>query len=65
MLILKRRREQSVLIGQDITITVVGIEAGAVVLGISAPSALQITRTIRVVTDDQAEQPSMDTLNSP
>jgi carbon storage regulator CsrA len=63
LVFLKRRREQGIQIGPDITITVVGIEAGAVVLGISAPSDLQITRTIRVMLDGQTN-PEEDGLYS-
>jgi carbon storage regulator CsrA len=51
MLVLKRRRSETVQIGPDITITIVGIEAGAVVLGISAPVETQITRIIRVIVE--------------
>jgi carbon storage regulator CsrA len=63
LVFLKRRREQGIQIGPDITITVVGIEAGAVVLGISAPSDLQITRTIRVMLNGQTN-PEEDGLYS-
>jgi len=62
VLILKRRREQTFQIGPDITITIVGIESGAVVLGISAPPDVQITRSIRVTAEGQEEASDWTTL---
>lgn len=44
MLILSRKRNQSVLIGDDIEITVVGMEDGKVQLGIKAPKTMLILR---------------------
>lgn len=61
MLILKRRRDQGVQIGADVTVTVVGIEAGAVILGIIAPSTTQITRTIRVYVETVSDGPVSET----
>lgn len=49
MLVLKRRREQSVRIGPDVTVTVVKIEPGSVLLGISAPRELGIWRAGMVI----------------
>lgn len=65
LVFLKRRHRQGIQIGPDITITVVGIEAGAVVLGVNAPTDVQITRMIRVTVDGQDEQPPGDALDSP
>lgn len=44
MLILKRRREQSVRIGPDVTVKVVAIQDGAVTLAIEAPASYKISR---------------------
>ena len=44
MLIQKRRRDEGLQIGPDITIRVLGIEGNSVVLGISAPHELTISR---------------------
>jgi len=44
LLVLKRRRGQAVQVGPDIVITVIGIEGGAVVLGVSAPPHQHISR---------------------
>lgn len=45
MLILKRREMESVMIGDDIIITVVQVEDGAVRLGISAPIEVEVDRS--------------------
>lgn len=44
MLVLTRQFNESVLIGGDITITIVGIERGRVKLGITAPGHVPILR---------------------
>lgn len=44
MLVLKRRREQSVRIGPDVTVKVLAIQNGAVTLAIEAPAWLKISR---------------------
>lgn len=46
MLILKRRREQSLKIGPDVTIKVVQIDRDAVKLEITAPASFKIVRTV-------------------
>ena len=45
MLLLGRRKNESITIGPDITITVCRINGGAVRLGIDAPKELAIHRT--------------------
>ncbi len=44
MLVLTRKKDESVVIGEDIVITVTDIEEGRVKLGISAPSDISIHR---------------------
>ena len=44
MLVLSRRLHESILIGEDITITVVRIRPDEVRLGIEAPKAVNIAR---------------------
>jgi carbon storage regulator CsrA len=65
MLVLKRRLTQIVQIGPDITITVVGIESGAVVLGISAPAETQITRVVTVALDSPQQPGPEGTASAP
>lgn len=45
MLILQRRTGESVVIGEDVRVTVVSIEGGRVRLAISAPSEVSILRS--------------------
>ena len=44
MLVITRKKDESVLIGDDIEITVVKLEDGSVKLGISAPKGKTILR---------------------
>jgi carbon storage regulator len=44
MLVLSRRRQERIRIGDDITITVVRISQNSVRIGIDAPQALKIVR---------------------
>jgi carbon storage regulator len=44
MLVLSRRPEQSVLLGDDVTIVVLGVEGDRVKLGIQAPPTVSILR---------------------
>ena len=45
MLVLSRKCEQSLLVGEDITITVLAIEGERVKLGIDAPRSVTVLRT--------------------
>lgn len=45
MLILQRKTGESVVIGEDVRVTVVSIEGGRVRLAISAPSEISILRS--------------------
>jgi carbon storage regulator len=44
MLILTRRAGESLMIGEEITVTVLGIKGGQVRIGISAPSDVSVHR---------------------
>ena len=44
MLVLTRRPGESVMIGQDIVVTVVGVKGSQVQLGIAAPKAVPVHR---------------------
>jgi len=44
MLILTRRERESVKIGDDVTVTVLGIRGGQVRIGISAPKVIPVHR---------------------
>ncbi len=45
MLVLARKLEESIVIGNDITIKVISIDKGVVKLGIDAPSNISIVRS--------------------
>ncbi len=44
MLVLSRKAEQSVLIGNDVIVTVLGVEGDRVKLGIEAPRSVTVLR---------------------
>lgn len=44
MLVLSRKAEQSLLVGDDIVITVLGVEGDRVKLGIQAPRSVSVLR---------------------
>ena len=45
MLVLTRKTDESILIGDNITIKILAIENGSIKLGIDAPRDIAITRT--------------------
>ncbi len=45
MLVLARKLEESIVIGDDITIKVISIDKGVVKLGIDAPASVSIVRS--------------------
>lgn len=49
MLVLTRRANESILIGDDITVTILGVTAGGVRIGIDAPRDRRINRAEIVV----------------
>jgi len=44
MLVLSRKLNEKIIIGEDIEVTVIGIENGSVQLGINAPKNIEILR---------------------
>ena len=44
MLVLSRRPEQSVMLGDEITVTILGVEGDRVKLGIQAPRSIAVFR---------------------
>ena len=54
MLILARKEDESIMLGNDIKITVVGISKGVVKIGIDAPKNMMILRS-ELVEDVAAE----------
>ena len=64
MLVLTRRANESILIGDDITVTILGVTPGGVRIGIDAPRDTSINRAeiVLAVSDEnqQAVQASSD-----
>lgn len=48
MLVLSRRKHESINIGPEITVTVIRIKGGEVRLGIEAPNWMRITRSVEM-----------------
>lgn len=44
MLLLRRRRGETILVGEDVTVTVMGVDDGEVVLGFEAPKQVTVLR---------------------
>jgi carbon storage regulator len=44
MLVLSRKKDQSIMIGDDIEITVIAVDGDQIKLGISAPRSVEIQR---------------------
>jgi carbon storage regulator len=44
MLVLTRKRDESIIIGEDIEITIIGIDGDQVKIGIKAPKNVEILR---------------------
>lgn len=57
MLILSRKVDESILIGDSITLKVISIDKGVVKLGIDAPPAIRVLRSelVRAVEDSNKE----------
>ncbi|MDD2829192.1 MAG: carbon storage regulator CsrA [Sulfuricurvum sp.] len=66
MLILSRKLDESILIGDSITVKIVAIDKGVVKLGIEAPHDIRVLRSelIRAVEDSnkEASAPQDDSL---
>ena len=63
MLVLTRRAGETLMIGDDIKVTVVGIKSGQVRLGIEAPKEVQIQREELLLKNDQAENVTAESLD--
>lgn len=44
MLVLSRRRDESIMIGEDVEIKIVGVSGNKVRLGITAPKSVEVHR---------------------
>lgn len=56
MLVLTRRANESILIGDDITVTILGVTPGGVRIGIDAPQDKRINRAEIVVAVSDANK---------
>ncbi|MET3727020.1 carbon storage regulator [Fictibacillus halophilus] len=66
MLVLTRRNDESIIIGNDIEITVIGIEGDRVRIGIKAPSNIDIHRKevyLSIQNENQEANNSINLLN--
>jgi carbon storage regulator len=57
MLILSRKLDESILIGDSITVKIVSIDKGVVKLGIDAPNSIRVLRSelVRAIEDSNKE----------
>ena len=44
MLVLSRRRDESIMVGENVEITIVGVSGNKVRLGITAPKSIEVHR---------------------
>jgi carbon storage regulator len=65
MLVLSRKCDQSLILGEDITITVLGIEGDRVKLGIRAPRSVPVLREEVYQQVRQANQGAADAASRP
>lgn len=63
MLVLKRRREQSIQIGPDVTVTILAISGESVKLGITAPPEWLIDRSSQAARDQQVFARRVDSVD--
>jgi carbon storage regulator len=61
MLVLTRRANESIVIGDDITVTVLAVTPGGVRIGIDAPRDMRINRAEIVVAVGDANQEALQT----
>jgi carbon storage regulator len=64
MLILTRRVGETVMIGNDVTVTVLGVKGNQVRIGINAPKSVAVHREEifeRIKREQQGEQPQGET----
>ena len=60
MLVLSRRRDESIMIGEEITITIVDVRGDKVRLGIKAPPSISVHReeVYKAIQNENSEQSS-------
>jgi carbon storage regulator len=63
MLVLTRRSDESIMIGNDIEITILGLEGDRVRLGIKAPSNVDIHRKEVYLTIQEENNTATNSLN--
>ena len=56
MLVLTRRKDEAILIGDDIIVKILSIDGGQVKVGITAPETVVILRTELVEKPEQEDQ---------
>ena len=56
MLILTRKTQESIIIGDDIEVIVLGVQGGQVKIGIEAPKDIKILRDELVGRDNQGDE---------
>ncbi|GGM51657.1 carbon storage regulator CsrA [Microbacterium saperdae] len=61
MLVLTRRANESIVIGDDITVTILAVTPGGVRIGIDAPRDTRINRAEIVVAVSDANQEALQT----
>ena len=64
MLVLSRREGQSLLIGTDVTVVILGVKGRQVRVGIAAPKSTAIYRT-EILPDTQRDERPPDALSTP
>ncbi len=65
MLILTRRSGEKIVIGDDVTLTVLGVKGRQVLIGIEAPSEIPVHREeiYQQILKERAEGPELQLLN--
>jgi carbon storage regulator len=59
VLVLRRKINQSIVIGDDIRVVVVGVEGDCVKIGVQAPRNVSVYRSELVAEADQASRPRL------
>jgi carbon storage regulator len=66
MLVLSRRRDESIMIGEEITIKIVDVRGDKVRLGIDAPPSISVHReeVFQAIQDEQTQEEKTPPLSS-